>query len=105
MQDHGCQHIFFPTGVRHPKGYGLRNSWMFHEHIVHFLWRNGLPTTIDELFETAGDEQVAIGIQKSLVTCPEPTMCKGFAVRCWIILVAPHNIRAANDDLASSPRW
>jgi hypothetical protein len=78
---------------------------MRHEHVVHFLRGNLCPTTIDEFFEPAGEEQVVIGIQESLVACPEPTMRKGRTVRTWIILVAPHDVRAAHDDLSSLSGW
>jgi hypothetical protein len=105
MQYHSCHDIFSPPDVGYPEGYGLRHAWMFQEHMVHFLWCNALPATIDNLFKTARDKKVAISVQISLIACPEPTMRKGLTVRYWIVLVAPHNIRAANDHFPSFAGW
>ena len=77
MQHHGRSDILAQSGMGHGKGHRLGHGRMLHEHVVHFLWGNFFPATVDDLLEAASDEQIAIGIQKPLVTRPEPAMRKG----------------------------
>src|SRR2546422_3679856 len=82
----------------------LGNSRMIHEHFIHFTGRNLFASTVDHLLEAARDEKVTIGIQKPLVTCPEPTTREGTFRGCWIILVALSNVRTTNDNFAPLTR-
>src|SRR5215470_6142679 len=90
-QHHGCSNLLPQAGIRYCKGHCLGHCRMVHEHIVHFLWRNFFPATIDDLLEAARDEQVTFSIQKPLVTCPQPPMCKGMPVSQWIVVVTLHD--------------
>src|SRR2546427_778667 len=88
-----------------PKGHHLGNSRMIHEHFVHFTRGNLFAPTVDHLLEAARDEKVTIGIQKPLVTCPEPTIRERTFHGCWIILIALSNVRTTNDNFALLTRW
>src|SRR5258705_1994421 len=87
------------------KGHYLGNSRMVHEHFVDFTGRNLFAPTVDHLLEAARDEEVTIGIQTPLVTCPEPTIREGTLRGRRIILVALGNVGTTDDNLALLTRW
>src|SRR5262245_35338201 len=89
--------------MRHGKGHGLGHSGMAHQHIVHFLRRNFFSTTVDDVLDTAGDEEVSLGIPIPLVTCPEPASREDALIGRGGVVVALHDRRATHDDLADAP--
>src|SRR5215831_11215046 len=86
------------------KGHHLCNSGMIHKHVIHFTRGNLFTPAIDDLLETSRDEKVSIGIQKSLVTSPEPTISEGTVVGRWIVLVTLGDVCTTDDNLALLPR-
>src|SRR5262249_2121081 len=58
-----------------------------------------------DLLEAPYNEQVAIAIQESLVTRPEPTICEGVSVCGRIVIIAPEDARAAHNDFAPCTHW
>jgi hypothetical protein len=78
---------------------------MPHEYVVYFLWCNFFSATVNDLSQTAGNEEVAIAIQKPLVPRPKPALCKGASVGRRIVLVALEDRRTTHDDLADFIRW
>ncbi len=91
--------------MRSRKGHNLANRGMLQEHFIHFTGGNLFAPTVDDLLETARDENVTIGIQISLVTCPEPPIGEGTLVGRRIVLVALGDVRTTDDQLALLTRW
>src|SRR5215471_18523633 len=87
------------------KCHHLGNSGMLHEHVINFPGRNLFAPTVNDLLETARDEQVPISIQKPLIPCLEPPIGEGTFVGCWIILIALSDVRTTDDNLALATRW
>ena len=73
---------------------------MLDQYVVHFLRRQCLPAAVDDLFETAGDEQIAVSVDVPLVTRPEPITLKTFFVGLCTVQVPRRDIGALNHDLA-----
>src|SRR3990172_1121856 len=72
---------------------------MLAQYIVHFLGRNFLTATIDDLFEASGEKQVALGIEAPLVTGVKPAVCECTLVGLGIVLVAAGDIGATDNNL------
>src|SRR5262245_36170522 len=99
VQHYGCREILPQSCMGHCKGHRLGYRRMPHEYVVHFLWCNLFSTTVDDLSQTACNKEIAIVIQKPLVACPKPGICKGTAVGCRIVLIALEDCRTTHDDL------
>src|SRR5439155_21102838 len=87
------------------KGQDLGNGRIIQQHFIHFTRGNLFAPPVDHLLEAARDEKITIGVQKPLVTGPEPTIRKGTLRGCRIVLVAQSNVRTTDDNLALLTRW
>ena len=54
------------------EGHHLRHRGMVHQHPVDFQRGNLLAAAVDDLFQPAGQRQIAIAIQLALIAGPEP---------------------------------
>src|SRR6266704_6741849 len=105
-EDHRCGNTRSQAAVRHRKGDSLSHRWVFHEHLVHFFGDNLFPPTVDNLLETPGDKQIALGIHIAFVAGAEPSIrSKSAPGRLGVIFIALHYIRATHDDFATHPYW
>ncbi len=78
----------------------LRDRRVLQQDLIHFSRRNFLPSAVDDLLETAGDEKVAVRIQMAPIPRAEPPPDKGAAIGFGVVLISQHHIRAANHDFA-----
>src|SRR5690606_7742680 len=78
----------------------LSHDWMCREHHIHFLGGNFFPTAINQLFQSTGNEQIAVGIHIPLIARAKPAMCEGMLVGYRIIVIALYDGRPAHDDLS-----
>ncbi len=76
--------------MRNPEGDGLGHRRMRQEDLVDFARGDLLPAAVDHLFEAPGEEQVAVVIQESEITGPEPAVLR--------------DLRASDHHLARLPR-
>ena len=80
------------------EGEGLFDIGMSEEGFIDFAGRDFFTAPIDQLFETAGEAQVAFFVETALVAGAEPAVNKGGAVGVFIVDVAGSDIGAADDD-------
>ena len=100
-QHDGRRDVFAQGGVRDGKGYGFRDCRMFEQRFVDFPRSYFLPTAIDHFPHTARQKQVSVLIEKALVAGLEPIARKRRLCRDRIAVVAWHDARAADGNLAS----
>ena len=91
--------------MRNRKGYCLSYGRMLEEDLIDLARSNLFPAAVDDLLDTAREEQVAIGVQIPGITRPEPTMCECTAVGRWVVLVARHDGCASHHNLADCTGW
>ena len=78
--------------------------WAFMNPRPRSCFNLGLLEELRGYIDTIVDEQVAISIQKPLITRPEPPMEESLAVVLWRLGISLHDIQATYDNLADSPR-
>ena len=91
--------------VCHSKGNNLLNGRMIHQHIINFKRRNFFPAPVNNLFQPAGDFQIAIFIKIALITCPEPPVGKAGRICLRVIFIAWRDIIALNTNLTFTTLW
>src|SRR6516162_755618 len=95
--------VLSQRGMRDGKGYGLGHRRMFQEYFVDFLWRDFLPTAIDDFPYAASEKKVAVVIEEPEIPGLEPIACKRGRCRYGVAIVARHDARAAHHDLSGLP--
>src|SRR5579862_601730 len=78
-----------------------RDRGMPQQNLINLMWRDILSSADDDVFDSAGQMQVAVRIKVALIAGAKPSVDKGMSVGVGIIFVSPKNIRALNRDLAS----
>ena len=91
-------------GMRDRERHGLRDRAVVQQDFIHLLRRDLLPSAIDDLLETAGDEEEPLRIQVAQVPCTEPPLDEGAAIGLGIVRIGRHHTRPANHDFAVSSR-
>src|SRR5262245_42124377 len=104
-QYHGRSNVLTQPAMGYCKGHSFRHRRMAEEHAVDFLRRNFFPTAINDLLDTAGEEQVAIGIQIPSISRPEPAMRESAPVCHEVVFIALHDSCASHHDLTDDTHW
>ena len=86
--------------MRHGEGDGLGDGRVPCEDFIDLRRGDLLASAIDDLFEPARKEEVAISIEAALVTRSKPAVSERDPVSGWIILVTSRDICATDHDLA-----
>src|SRR5580698_3198405 len=88
--------------MRGGKGRRLCDEWMVQESLVDLARRYLFPASVDQLFETSAQIQVAVLVQISLIAGSKPAFkeCGGIGFR--IVGVARGDVSAADNHLAGS---
>ena len=101
MQNHGCSHFFAQRGMRAAERDRRRDCGMPQQNLVDFVRRNVLAAANDDVFDAAGQMQIAIRVEKSLVASAKPSIHEGAGVCFRIVFVSTKYICTLNSDLAA----
>ena len=71
---------------------------MLGQHLVDLARRDLGPTSVDQLLQAAGDEEIAVSVEVALVAGPEPARDERPSIGLRIVVVAAHDARSAHDD-------
>src|ERR1700688_3882323 len=86
--------------MRTAKGDRRYDCRMPEQNLVHFVRGNVFAAADDDVFDPAGQMQIAVRIQKSLIAGTKPSIHEGARVGFGIIFVSAKYIRSLNRDLA-----
>ena len=103
-EDDGRHYIFPEPRVRRRKRDRLRNVRVAKDGLIHLPRGDLLSAAVDQLLDPAGDIEVAPGVAVSQVAGAKPAAGERRGVRLGVVLVARHDVRPANDDLAGLAR-
>src|SRR5262249_61597582 len=71
-----------------------------HEDLVDLAGGDLLAAPVDDLLQAPGEGDVAVLVHDALVAGAEPAVHEGLAVGLGVVLVAGHDVGAADGDLA-----
>ena len=101
VQDNGGGHFFAQRGMHAAKRDRGRDRGMAQQNLIHFVRRDVFATANDDVFDSAGEMQIAVGIKKSLVASTKPSIHKSASVGLGIIFVSTKYVRSLDRDLAA----
>ena len=90
--------------VRDREAEGLADAGVPEEDVVHFAGRDLLAAAVDDFFESAGQAQVAVFVDRAQVAGAEPPVSQRFGVGGVIGSVPGGDVGAPNGDLAGGIR-
>ena len=91
---------FAEPRIGHRKSADLGDRLVCGERLIDFRRTDLLAAAIDDLFQPACDEQIAVIVEPALVAGPEPAVDERLRVRLGRGLVARGDRRSLEDDLA-----
>src|ERR1700722_3423801 len=86
--------------MRAAKGDSRCDRGVTEQNLIDFVRRNIFASADDDVFDPAGQVQVAVGIQKALIAGAHPPMHEGARVGFGIIFVSAKYIGSLNRDLS-----
>src|SRR5712691_1569967 len=100
VQNHRGGNFFSERGMGKAEGYSACHRGMAKQNLIHFVRRNVFASADDDVFDAAGQMQIAVGIEKSLVARKKPSIHKSASVGFGIIFVSTKYVGALNRDFA-----
>src|SRR5713101_6534314 len=100
VQNHRSGNFFSERGMGKAEGYSACHCGMAKQNLIHFVRRNVFASADDDVFDAAGQMQIAVRIEKSLIAGEEPSIHKRAGVGFGIIFVSTKYVSALNRDLA-----
>ena len=73
---------------------------MAEQNLFHLQGRDLLSAAVDDVLDTADDEEIAVGVEIAEIAGPEPAVAEGGLRRRVVIIVAAAHIGSAQHDLA-----
>ena len=101
VQDHGRGHFFTQRGMHAAKCNRCRDRWMPQQNLIDFVRSDVFASADDDVFDSSGQVQIAIGVQQSFVTGTKPSIHKSASVGFGIVLVSTKYIGALNGNFAA----
>ena len=99
-EHHRRFHLLAPGGMRHAETHRLGHRRMRQQHLVDFPWRDILAGPDDQLLDAAGQMQIAVFVQESLVAGAKPFAKKRLGGGLRIVLVFADHARTVDAHLA-----
>src|ERR1051326_8636031 len=82
--------------MRNAEADRLRDGWMTQQNLVDFTRPDLLSATIDQFLETAGEREIAVAVEKTLVAGSKPSVGERLCISLRIVLVARNHVGALN---------
>src|ERR1700693_3804772 len=76
LQDHCSSHFLTPGRMRDSETDSLRNCWMAQQNFVDLSRPDLFTAAIDEFLETAGQTEITVLIQETLIARAKPSVGK-----------------------------
>ncbi|MGY3294065.1 hypothetical protein ACVWW5_006730 [Bradyrhizobium sp. LM3.4] len=86
--------------MRDGKHAGLQHRRMTEQDLFDLQRRDLLPAAVDDVLDTADDEEIAVGVEVAEIAGPEPAVAEGRLCCRLVIIVAAAHIRSAKHDFA-----
>ena len=99
-QHHGGGKILAQGGMGYGKGHRLGYGRVLQQDLVNLPRRDLFTAAIDDFLDPARKEKVPFLVKIPFIAGAEPALDECGPVCCRIVLVAPHDVRTANDDFA-----
>src|SRR5580693_2913402 len=78
-----------------------RDRWMPQQNLIYFVRSDVFAPTDDDVFNSSGQVQIAVGVQQPFVAGTKPPIHKSASVGFGIVLVSTKYIGALNGDFTA----